>query len=484
MILDARAALTRALLTGVVLSFIGGKGCFGGDVSLGSVGNGAGATNIAGSGSSASTGGSAGLGQAGNGASGSTAIGSLCRIPPLNPGCVGFSLGYNYDPAQGKCVPFCAANANFTSLEACQRTCDPEALDGAAGAGNSNEVPLSVDPSGQVTSSAEFGVSGPFYRYSDSAGTDGNPAQGDCEIAGHSLAECAQVVTPPYSAAGVIDWTVGGLMCTSGTAERVIDGVGTPGMLDYGHMWGAGVGFNLSTLGPTYDASAHGVIGIAFDFEPSSPTPFDLRVELPTSSTVDEPRAWKPSPTPVQSYSSPVQVGHNVVLFQDAAPLPFYANQSAFDPTHILAVQFHVPAASVPKDYAFCIRNLSLVLGTPPAQAATDGACPPSLGTASGFAYDAAQQCLSPYSSVLSCPALGDPSLTIPSAPAVDHLPCVRRLSDGALFLALTSSSGPLAWPTSPPSAWSHVSASEWADCTADEAALVAAATACPVLPL
>jgi len=482
MFLNARTVVSRALLTGVVLSFIGGKGCFGGDVSLGSVGNNAGATNIAGSDSTA-TGGSAAVGQAGNGASGSTAIGSLCRIPPLNPGCLGFSLGYNYDPAQGKCVPYCSSNANFTSLEDCQRTCDPEALDGAAGAGSTTEVPLSVDASGQVTSSAEFGVSGPFYRYSDGAGTDGSTAEGDCEVAGHSSAECAQVVTPPYKAPGVIDWTVGGLMCTSGTVERVLQGVGT-GTLDYAHMWGAGIGFNFSSLGPAYDASAHGVIGIAFDLDESPSASFDLRVELPTTSTVDEPRAWKPGASPVQSYSSPVQVGHNVVLFQDAVPLPFYADQSAFDPTHILAVQFHVPAASVPVDYAFCIRNLSLVLGTPPAQAATDGACPPSLGTASGFAYDAAQQCLSPYSSVLSCPALNGLTLTIPSAPAVDNLPCVRRLSDGALFLALSSKSGPLAWQTSPESAWSHVSASEWADCTADEAALVAAATVCPILPI
>jgi hypothetical protein len=179
-----------------------------------------------------------------------------------------------------------------------------------------------------------------------------------------------------------------------------------------------------------------------------------------------------------------VQAGHNVVLFQDAVPLPFYANQSAFDPTQILAVQFHVPAGNAPTDYAFCIRNLSLVLGTPPAAPATDGACPPSRATASGFAYDAAGQCLSPYSSVLGCPALNDPTLTIPAAPAVANLPCVRRLSDGALFLALSSSSQPLAWQTLPMSAWSHLSSNEWAECTADEAALVAAATVCPILPI
>jgi len=483
MILDTRTLLSRALLTGVVLSFVGGKGCFGGDVSLGSMGNTAGASNVAGSASMASSGGSDALGQAGNGASGSTAIGSLCRIPPLNPGCLGFSLGYNYDPEQGKCVPYCSSNANFKSLEDCQRTCDPEALDGAAGAA-STEVPLSVDESGQVTSSAEFGVSGPSYRYSDGAGTDGSSAQGDCEIAGHSAAECAKVVTPPYSAPGVIDWGVGGLLCTSGTAERVLDGVGTPGMLDYAHMWGAGLGFNFSSLGPAYDASARGVIGIAFDLDESPSASFGLRVELPTSSTVDEPRAWKPSASAVPTYSSPVQAGHNVVLFQDAAPLPFYANQSAFDPTQILAVQFHVPASNVPIDYAFCIRNLSLVLGTPPAAASSDGACPPSRGTASGFGYDAVQQCLSPYSSVLSCSALDDPTLTIPSTPAVANLPCVRRLADGALFVALSSGSQPLAWQTSPASAWSRVSTREWADCTADEAALVAAATVCPILPI
>jgi len=418
---------------------------------------------------------------------GGTALNPLCHATPRALGCSDDSpMGYNYDPELGKCVPYCLANSAFTSLETCQSACQPQSGAGGSGGTSATEVLLSVDPSGHVTSSAALGISGPSYPYSDGAGTDGVRANGDCERAGHSETECAKVVTPSYSAVGVVDWSVGGLLCTSGTAERVLDVVGMPGEPDYAHMWGAGLGFNFSDSNPAYDASAHGVIGIAFDLDESSMPPVGMRIELPTVTTVDEPRVWKPAPLTDQFWTDPLQPGHNVVLFQDVAPLTFYTDRSAFDPTQILSVQFHVPTTNVSSNYAFCIHNLSLVLGTPPTPVDPgEGACPVTLETDTGFAYNAGGACVSPNSTVLGCSLLDNPDMVVPATPVIPNLPCVRRLFDGALYIAIGAGGAhALDWQTLPPSAWTHLSPNEWAECNADEAALVAAAPLCPILPL
>ena len=150
-------------------------------------------------------------------------------------------------------------------------------------------------------------------------------------------------------------------------------------------------------------------------------------------------------------------------------------------------MQFHVPTNNVASDFDFCISNLTLLLGTPPAPppASSEG-CPGSLTPSHGFAYDPNTQCLSAFTTKLGCQASGpcDELPGVPAAPAIAHLPCVRRLSDDALFIALESSTGPLAWKTLPESAWPRLPTAEFADCTADEAALLDAAQVCVVLPI
>jgi hypothetical protein len=101
-----------------------------------------------------------------------------------------------------------------------------------------------------------------------------------------------------------------------------------------------------------------------------------------------------------------------------------------------------------------------------------------------GFAFNADSVCVAAYSTVLGCSPLDNPDGVVPSHPAIANLPCVRRTSDGALFIALNSSTGPVAWQTLPESAWSHLSPNEYTECSAEEAAIVAAAPVCPIIPL
>jgi hypothetical protein len=412
--------VSHALFAAVALSFVGAKGCLGGDVSLG-------------------------------------------RDSVLDDaGTAAGKAGTTGNPI---------ASAGETQAASAGSSGAP----GTTTIPDASEVALTLDENGWL-GAAGFGVSGPLYVFSDGFGPDGPSAAGACELAGHAASECA-ILTSTASGPP-------GFFCARGTVERLLDVVGSPGTPDYGAMYGAGIAFNFfeGAAGRLpYDASAHGVVGVAFEIDQVPPR--GLRVELLAARTPNEPAAWKPN----QSYVSPLRVGRNVVLFEEATPLPFYSDQSALDPTQILSVQFHVPTTSVAAEFDFCIRNLSLVLGTPAVRPpATNEGCPNSLAPAHGFAYDPSFPCLSPYSKRVGCyPSrmIEEPS-AIPSTPAIANLPCVRRLSDSALFLALDSKTGPLAWKTTPQSAWPRLSASEWADCTAEEAALIESAPVCAILPI
>jgi len=413
--------LAHTLLAGISLSFVGAKGCLGGNVSLGS---------------------DASLGDDGTFAGNAGMSGNLAA-------------------SAGKPPSTSASSGSSGAIDAPAKP---------------SEAPLIIGDNG-LLNAPDFGVSGPLYALSDGFGLNGDSASGDCELAGHAASECAQMA---FTNSGPPSF-----ICARGTVEKLLDVVGNPGTPDYGAMWGAGVAFNFvqGEAGRLpYDASAHGVIGIAFDIDRVPQR--GLRVEILPATTPSEPAAWKASQSP--SLTSPVQAGRNIVLFQDATPLPFYNNQSALDPTQILSVQFHLPTTNVAADFDFCISNLSLVLGTPPARPpANNEGCSDSLTPSHGFAYDPSSACLSPHATKIGCYASGPLAEVpgIPSSPAIAHLPCVRRLSDDALFLALNSSTGPLAWQTLPESAWPRLPASEWAECTANEAALLEAAAVCTVLP-
>ncbi|HEX5100520.1 MAG TPA: hypothetical protein VFV94_13520 [Polyangiaceae bacterium] len=220
----------------------------------------------------------------------------------------------------------------------------------------------------------------------------------------------------------------GNRLCTYGNVARVV--ACTPAAkelwcaddpLDYGNMWGAGIGFdfNPDNLDPAsgdaescepggWDAPAHGVIGIAFDFEWNDPThepePM-VRVEFPVALpseglTLEDPTvtsegvklAGEPldcgSPSEQHPAGSPfadapavwgtsgvandpthVVVGHNEILWSDVKGAPrkvAAADPTAyaypFHPENLRGIQFHVPSK---KDYripySFCVSNLAFL---------------------------------------------------------------------------------------------------------------------------
>jgi hypothetical protein len=112
-----------------------------------------------------------------------------------------------------------------------------------------------------------------------------------------------------------------------------------------------------------YNATANGVIGMAFDID-TVPLA-GLRVEFPTKTATNA-AFWGGT-----QQLSPVRPGHNEILWTKVEG-PFYdVVAPAFDPTTIYSIQFHIPTStSASTTYNFCISNLS---GSPHHQANSPG---------------------------------------------------------------------------------------------------------------
>src|SRR5882724_1531622 len=56
-------------------------------------------------------------------------------------------------------------------------------------------IPLMYDLTGftDVGGTGTTGIKGAWYAYGDGIGSDGTSAMGDCEKAGHSVAECSKI---------------------------------------------------------------------------------------------------------------------------------------------------------------------------------------------------------------------------------------------------------------------------------------------------
>ena len=153
-----------------------------------------------------------------------------------------------------------------------------------------------------------------------------------------------------------------GGVCKTTTAIHVAAGLArsgaqvllVDGQPDYAHMWGIGIGVSLADPGSgqpagTYDADAHQVVGLSFEIDNVPP---GLRVELPTPS---DPPPFGASYWGADEYysSSPVQVGTNVVFFEDVhSPDP---TAPALDTTQLLQVGFLVSSNEVRRtDFSYC----------------------------------------------------------------------------------------------------------------------------------
>ena len=249
----------------------------------------------------------------------------------------------------------------------CSTTNSTPPADGSTGAGGSsaNLHLLPVGPTGYVSDvdgTPNTGIKGAWYAYGDGIGSDGTTATGDCEAKGaHAVSECSSITAPTFGSFP----NTAGKMCTSGMVAKIINIVGmtTP---DYNEIWGAGVGVDLNNAGGdagavkgTYDATAAGVIGVAFDID-AVPLA-TLRVEFP-NATATNAAFWGGD-----QQSSPVKVGHNEIKWTDVKG-PFYDTAApVFNPKNIYSIQFHVPtSATAAASYNFCISNLSAILAAAP----------------------------------------------------------------------------------------------------------------------
>jgi hypothetical protein len=230
--------------------------------------------------------------------------------------------------------------------------------------GGGSLTALTPDMTGYVMAPAAIGIMGAWYGYGDGAGSDGTTATGDCEKAGHPVTACSSITTPMFGSFPPSPPT-SSKMCTTGTVEKVIDIVGMAGMADYTAMWGSGIGLDLNNGGGAnavkmpYNATAAGVLGFAFDIDAVPLT--GIRVEFPTPSTGTTAAIYKPGDS-TTNFASPLVAGHNEIRWADIMAPSYVMNATAFDPTMIVSVQFHVPSStSASANYTFCIDNFSAI---------------------------------------------------------------------------------------------------------------------------
>jgi hypothetical protein len=258
-------------------------------------------------------------------------------------------------------------------------------------------------------------ISGFWYAYGDRYDVPSRCTK----IGMHAPADCARVDSPaPLPNLGFVNYA--GQMCTAGHVAIVSDCV-SPDVLgcakggpDYSNIWGAGIGldFNLELPGRDdpgtftrdplkrqgWDAPAHGVSGISFDFHllDGAAVWNRLRVEVPfilpentrvpadkvaVSLAPDVPPVVAPGvlpdqPAPSEEHPSGspfwgaqnawgadnyshVREGHNELRFDDlrSPPEAGYGNP---DLTQLLGVQFHIYADNLAAlDYGFCVSNFA-----------------------------------------------------------------------------------------------------------------------------
>lgn len=205
---------------------------------------------------------------------------------------------------------------------------------------------LVADDNGRIEA-ATTGTTGISGRWFASADTE------NCQKRGkHAASECSLFVVPEPGARTFRP--TGDLgMCTVGIVGKVT--LGPDGQTDWGNITGARIGSTLRDGGP-YDASAHGVTGLAFHIDSEPPPGGRLRVEVATEATSADPPWWGGAAADV----SPVHAGDNQFRWADVGG-PLYTDKPPpFDPKQLLSIGFHVFAEpSAAKSFSFCISHLT-----------------------------------------------------------------------------------------------------------------------------
>ena len=233
------------------------------------------------------------------------------------------------------------------------------------GGGGGGGIALTPSDQGFYDGTNEAGIIGAWYSYGDWwGGTPTMGGAGDCPTKGaFTMAQCSTITAP---VPGAPFTNVGGKMCTSGTAAKVImDGTGATA---YSAIWGTGIGFDLNNAGTddggtgvkgTWSAPEHGVTGFSFTID-TPPIGGQMRVEFPTAAipgTTDINAAYWGGAT---MNLSPISTGMTYSFRWAQVGGPMYlVGASAFDNTKIQSMQFHVvtnTSSSIPFEY--CISNL------------------------------------------------------------------------------------------------------------------------------
>jgi|GEM_PF-680178 len=311
---------------------------------------------------------------------------SLGTLAVIGAGCSGRVL----DVGSGGGGPVAVAGASTGGSDAAptagttdtaMTTADAGTMAGGGSAGSAsdalpaNAVEVALVPSADGSVNNEFGVLGGWYPFAD--GNEGvNP--GVCQTVGkHLTQECSVISSPvpgtPFAPTG----TSHARMCTSGKVAQVIPSADSR-VYAFSVIFGAGIGFDLNNPGLNtgasmkmpFDASAKMVIGVSFDLDSVPAT--GLRIEFPFGSASTPAGVWKPNPTwdharNLPIWASPVNAGHNVLLFTNVAQQSFVPidQKVPFDPSTLMSIQFHIPTnerASAAAAFEFCVDNLALVV--------------------------------------------------------------------------------------------------------------------------
>jgi hypothetical protein len=280
-------------------------------------------------------------------------------------------------------------------------------------------IPIEPDATGWVARGTNpLGVSGFWYAYGDQydeprrcTGHGQHPE----DIGLHELDQCSFVTTPP-AAPALSFANVDGKLCTVGNVAKVNSCqplACDDDNLDYSNMWGAGIGLDFGLPADdgeppternvdaraTWNALAHGVTGVSFDFSWNDPTvhaePY-VRVGFPMLLPEDDPDARVIEKTAVLRNGKVLDPGQSLPPgttsedhpsgspFADAPPAWTTDNITslrdgyneirwsrvkappeshfAFDPTALYGIIFQVPTSKSGRlPYSFCVANLALL---------------------------------------------------------------------------------------------------------------------------
>jgi hypothetical protein len=248
----------------------------------------------------------------------------------------------------------------------------------ATAADGSGIAGIAITPSGYGTfdGSNAAGVLGAWWSAGDYYGVEGTPGTGTCPRAGFPETECSVITSPKPGTA--FPYVVPGAMCTKGIVATAPEG--DAGYPDSSDVWGNMIGFDLnqppgggldaSAGANVYDATAHGIVGFAFEIAPLATSPNSvipvppIRVEFPTEGTEANPAYFGGATMDLSPVSPGSLSGSYQIRWADVGGPLNLRDAPPFDPSKLESIQFHVPStAPDATSYSYCILNTVMLTG-------------------------------------------------------------------------------------------------------------------------